>query len=186
MKIGLLPVGQVNQNFLSKLCEELVYTFFDSTCTIIKEAFPLSEKAFDKHRGQYDSNVILNQIQLYAEHQDTFQRILAVVDVDLFVSDLNYVFGEAYMPGRAALISLFRLRPEFYGEEPNEAVLVEMALKEAVHELGHTLGLRHCPTLTCVMHFSNSIADTDKKQSLFCNQCIIQKEVANKKLGRKT
>jgi archaemetzincin len=183
MKFGVLPVGQVNQNFLSKLCKELKDTFSDSTCSLIKETFPLSVKAFDKQLSQYDANFILNQIQLYAKQQNVFQRVLAVVDVDLFVSDLNFVFGEAYMPGKAALISLFRLKPEFYGEQPNEALFLKRALKEAVHELGHTLGLRHCPTLTCVMHFSNSITDTDKKQSLFCKQCSLQVAITIHNVG---
>lgn len=186
MKIGVLPLGQVNQKFLSKLCKKLTSAFSNSTCTLIKEPYPLPKKAFDKQRGQYESNFILSQIESYSEQQNEFDLVLAVVDVDLFVSDMNYVFGEAYMPGSAALISLFRLRPEFYGEQTNDTLFLERALKEAIHELGHTLGLTHCPTQTCIMHFSNSITDTDKKQSLFCNQCIIQKEVATKNLGKKT
>ncbi len=182
MKIGLLPVGQVNHTFLSALCKKLTNIFSDLICTVINESGALTEQAFDKKRGQYDSNVILNQIQFYAEQQDMFERVLGVVDVDLFVQDLNYVFGEAYTPGKAALISLFRLRPEFYGQPSDEKLFLERTLKEAVHELGHTLGLNHCPNQTCIMHFSNSITDTDKKQTLFCNQCIIQKEVAAKHL----
>jgi archaemetzincin len=84
---------------------------------------------------------------------------------------LNFVFGEARCPGKAALISLHRLRPEFDGRKPNDELLIERTEKEAVHELGHTLGLRHCANPFCVMHFSNSIFDTDRKQSLFCSKC---------------
>jgi archaemetzincin len=45
------------------------------------------------------------------------------------------------------------------------------ALKEAVHELGHTLGLVHCPEAGCVMHFSNTLADTDCKSHRLCAMC---------------
>lgn len=141
---------------------------------------PLPEKAYSEKRGQYDSNFILSQIHFYAAMQSRFGRVLGVVDVDIFVSELNYVFGEAYTPGRAALISLFRLKPEFYGEPADEKLFLERAVKEAIHEIGHTYGLNHCPNPTCVMYFSNSITDTDKKQSLFCNRCIIQAEAAKK------
>ena len=44
-------------------------------------------------------------------------------------------------------------------------------LKEAAHELGHALGLKHCKNRFCVMHFSNNLKDTDIKTSWFCNDC---------------
>jgi archaemetzincin len=185
MKIGILPVGQVNRNFLNSFCQNLNSTFPDSSCSIIDDALSLPEKAYNQERRQYYSNIILNQIQLYAAMQDTFKQVLGVVDVDIFVSELNFVFGEAFSPGRAALISLFRLKPEFYGEPPDEGLFLERAVKEAVHELGHTCGLSHCRNPTCVMYFSNSIADTDKKQNLFCNQCTLQTATKDTKSGSK-
>jgi archaemetzincin len=106
-----------------------------------------------------------------------------VVDVDIFSSGLNYVFGEAYVPGNAALISLWRLKPEFYRENAGTNVFAVRMLKEAVHELGHTLGIQHCPKSYCVMHFSNSIFDTDKKQTLLCDQCYLQASLAISNLG---
>ncbi|HVP27089.1 MAG TPA: matrixin family metalloprotease, partial [Candidatus Bathyarchaeia archaeon] len=88
----------------------------------------------------------------------------------------NYVFGEAESPGKAALISLYRLKPEFYGKKPNTELFIERSTKEAVHEIGHTLGLNHCSNPFCVMYFSNSIFETDRKQSLFCNKCYLKIE----------
>ena len=109
---------------------------------------------------------------------------LGLVDVDVFAVGLNYVFGEAYLPGRASLVSIWRLRPEFYGERADSGVFGLRILKEAVHELGHTLGLKHCSQRLCVMHFSNSIFDTDRKQSLLCSQCYLQAALAISRLGK--
>ena len=173
-KIGILPVGQVDSAILLKLKEKLVQIFPDVTCIVVDAQLPLLEKAFDKTRKQYRSAVILNKIQAYAAKRKGLRSVLGVVDADIFVPELNFVFGEAACPGKDALISLRRLKPEFYGDTSNMELFAARALKEAVHELGHTLGLKHCPRSSCVMHFSNSIFDTDRKQSLFCDECYLQ------------
>jgi archaemetzincin len=105
------------------------------------------------------------------------------MDVDVFVSNLNFVFGEAECPGKTALISLWRLKPEFYGKASDMELFVERCTKEAVHEVGHTLSLKHCSNPFCVMYFSNSIFDTDRKQSLFCNKCFLKVETSVKEVG---
>ncbi|MCW4045954.1 MAG: archaemetzincin family Zn-dependent metalloprotease [Candidatus Bathyarchaeota archaeon] len=182
MKVGILPIAKVDTAILRRMTESLEQIFPDTICKVIAEKMPLLDRAFDKKRRQYRSNVILTEIQAFAAEED-LDRVLGVVDVDIFEPELNFVFGEASCPGKAALISLFRLRPEFYGASADEAVFLARAVKEAVHELGHTLGLRHCPRVSCVMHFSNSIFDTDKKQSLFCDDCYLQAALSISNMG---
>lgn len=183
MKIGILPVGQIDSEVFGELQQGLVKTFPDTACSVIKQVLLVPQHAFDKKRNQYNSSVILNEIRAFAAKSEEYHRVLGLSDVDIFASGLNYVFGEAYSPGRVALISLWRLKPEFYGENAGSDVFVLRILKEAVHELGHTFGLQHCQRSLCVMHFSNSIFDTDRKQSLFCGQCYLQAALAISKLG---
>jgi archaemetzincin len=177
MTVGILPVGNVETKNLVPIKDNLMTSFPKTSAKIVDERSPVSENAYDKKRGQYRSNQVLATIQTYAERTG-FSRVIGVVDVDIFVPEFNFVFGEATFSGRAALISLWRLKPEFYGEFNNDAVFVERSLKEAVHEIGHTLGLKHCPRSSCVMHFSNSISDTDAKKSLFCDECYLQAAIA--------
>ena len=89
----------------------------------------------------------------------------------MFAPRLNFVFGEAILLGSVAVISLTRLRPEFYGQAPDPDVFERRVLIEAVHELSHTLGLGHCPRVHCVMRFSNCVEHTDHKGFAFCERC---------------
>jgi len=178
LAVGILPIGQVDTTILFRVKEGLMKVFPETICSIVDEQLPLSERDFDKNRKQYRSNVILNTLQGYAAKRKDCARVLGIVDADIFVPELNFVFGEAACPGKAALISLWRLKPEFYESPPNMELFAVRSVKEAVHEIGHTLGLRHCPRSSCVMHFSNSIFDTDKKQNLLCDQCYLQAAIA--------
>jgi archaemetzincin len=176
MKVGILRIGQVDSYVIGRIQENLNMIFPGVTFTLTAESLPVPDGAFDKARNQYRSDFILSTVHSYAENEKALDRVLGIVDVDVFVPELNFVFGEAECPGKAALISLWRLRPEFYGNASNVELLVERSTKEAVHELGHTLSLKHCSNPFCVMYFSNSIFETDRKQSLFCNKCHMKVE----------
>lgn len=181
MKTGILRIGKVDSNVISRVQENLNMIFPRSTFKLVAEAVEVPEEAFNEKRGQYNSNHILRLVRENAEKEEKADKILGIADIDLFVPNLNFVFGEAECPGRAALISLWRLRPRFYGQPVNLSLFVERSTKESVHELGHTLSLRHCSNKSCVMYFSNSILETDRKQSLFCNKCfpVVEKLIDN-------
>ncbi len=128
------------------------------------------ELAFDVSRGQYNSRVLLGQ--LLREKAPNATRVLGVTGVDLFIPVLTYVFGEAQLDGRAAVVSTYRLENELYGLPPNRDLLRDRLVKEAVHELGHTCNLVHCQRHPCVMMSSTYVEGIDLKSDRFCDQCL--------------
>jgi archaemetzincin len=165
LRIALVPFGEVNQTLLSWLKEDLPGIF--SADVEVTTAKPLRSEHFVKVRGQYLADGLLDEFSFIVPAPETL--LLGIMEADLFSPGLNFVFGIANR-GRA-LISSFRLRPEFFGQEPNSKVFRGRILTEAVHELGHALGLPHCEYPGCVMFFSNWIGDTDRKGPGFCFRC---------------
>jgi len=167
VKITLKPIGDIDNNVLEELKERLNQTF-GCPVEITPEAIEL-EPAYDSKRQQYLASELLAGLKKSGVTKE--EKILSIVDIDLYAPGLNFIFGQADMTSGIALISLCRLRQEFYGLPPDNDLFLDRAAKEAVHELGHTFGLEHCKNARCVMHFSNSLADTDLKQAIFCSKC---------------
>lgn len=166
--IYLVPVGKIENWILEALQKRLEKEF---GCKVkVTEGMEIPQDAYNKRRSQYLSTNILKKIHTFLMAAEK-EKALAISNEDLYVNGLNFVFGEAELGGQYAIISLARLHQSFYGLPEDRSLFLERAIKEAIHELGHVYGLRHCPNPECVMHFSNSIADTDRKSSSFCRNC---------------
>lgn len=168
----LFPFGTIDKKLLEKLGKNLEKKF--GLPTKIVSPIPVPDYTYSKMRKQYDGSKILQELNRM-DFLDA-EKILGICQVDLFAEDLNFIFGQAEAPGNVCLISLFRLDPKFYYKRPNlvansQEIFYQRILKEAIHELGHTYGLSHCPDSKCVMHFSNTLSDTDTKQENFCQKC---------------
>lgn len=167
-KISIVPIRNIEAEILEVLKSHSQEAFH---CPVeIGEGHNLPQDAYNPDRRQYFSSQILSEIRK-AISPAKGEKVLSVTDVDLYVPQLNFVFGEAELEGHFAIISLARLRQSFYGLPENKTLFLERMVKEAIHELGHTYGLRHCPHPECVMHFSNSLQDTDRKNASFCRHC---------------
>ncbi|MFA5143591.1 MAG: archaemetzincin family Zn-dependent metalloprotease [Candidatus Omnitrophota bacterium] len=131
----------------------------------------ITESAYAAPRRQYLAEMILGDIAQRINLDTGTESALIITDVDLYSPDFDFVFGVADRSKFTGLISLARLRNEYYGLRPDNTLFTERAVKEALHELGHTWGLAHCKNPKCAMSFSNYIADIDKKRSGFCLAC---------------
>jgi len=170
--VHLLPVGRIDLALLEEL-RLGIPRILQAKCEIHPMALDPAA-AYHAERQQFHSSEILQRMQSVLRPGDW--RLLAVADVDLYIPILKYVFGEAQLGGPCAVISAYRLKQEFYGLDRDDGLLRERLLKEAVHELGHTLGLRHCEAYTCSMASSHAVEWIDLKERTFCESCRSQVE----------
>lgn len=187
-QIAVLPIGEIPEKHLEALAAGLERILKKNIVVLEPRPEPV-KGGITTTSGETTRPVAgINEIQYYAApflqlaHDfaygigKEYLKVLGVTDLDLYTDDLNFIFGQAEISGRAALISTARLRFQKFhsiGRRRLESheVFIERMLKEAVHELGHTFGMRHCNNRSCVMAFSNCLEDTDYKSDQYCDRC---------------
>ncbi len=150
------------QRTLEHVCLHLERAF--GRAAAVRQGGERPEGAYDAQREQWSSTRILAWLSRTVPDG----KILGVTDVDLFIPVLTFVFGEAQVGGRAAVVSTRRL-----GEPglPDERIVLERLAKESVHEVGHLLGLLHCSASGCAMGRSAGVRDVDRKRVELCPAC---------------
>jgi archaemetzincin len=169
VKLYILPLLFTDTDLLEHL-SSVLSDAFEIQVSFLQESFSL-EEGYDPVRNQYNSTWILSKLLERVPQEDC--KILGVTSVDLFVPVLTFVFGEAQLQGKAAVVSSYRLRDELYGLPKNPERLRERLEKEAVHELAHTFGLVHCRDPRCVMHSYTYAEEIDLKTKDFCSTCSV-------------
>ena len=158
MRLLIQPFGNVPVDIIDALAASL--STFDMEIEI-RNSISMPRDSYDTKRGQYRADAFMEVCP-----QADADWVLGVAAVDLFAEPLNFVFGQAEVGGRAAVISIARLAHRDRGK------FNQRVAKEAIHELGHTFGLTHCTDPKCVMSFSNSLEDTDHKGMRYCDSCL--------------
>ena len=177
MRVSIVPIGEFDLKLARLIGRGIEEIILETDCRVIENPLELPAEYYNLARRQYNSTLLLHKLELETLKY-TSDRVLGVTEADIYVPGMNFVFGEAKLWGRCCLISIFRLKPEFYGSSPDQSILLERCVKESIHELGHTLGLQHCSVESCVMHFSVSIHWVDRKEAEFCADCKAKIEKA--------
>jgi archaemetzincin len=171
-------VGELSSELIEAVAGEIeqVFGFSTRTSPILDDI----SFALDDSRNQYHSTAILER--LAASIPPGVIRVLAIAQVDLFIPILTHVYGEAQLGGSACVVSTFRLNEGRSGINISQKY-IDRIVKEAIHELGHTFNLRHCPEQTCIMHYCRNEEDVDRKSDQLCRYCIIMLEDEMKRLS---
>lgn len=166
--ILIAPIGDVDPRLVAAVGREVqrVFRAPPRVNTVLSDL----SFAYDAGREQYHSTPILQRLAEAAPSGAL--RVLAIADVDLFIPILTHVYGEAQLGGTACIVSTHRLNS---GPETlrSPEIAVGRVAKEAIHELGHTFNLRHCPDAACIMHYCRSESDVDRKSNDLCRYCRV-------------
>ncbi len=164
--IRLLAVGDVERRLMDAVRDSLAEEY-RTRCSIDRQVVdPVS--AYHPERNQYHSTDLVEKL---TRLDGANQQLLGITAVDLFIPILTFVFGEAQLGGSCAVVSYHRLHQSFYGLPPDDDLLLDRLVKEAIHEIGHTFGLTHCDDYECVMAASHSVEWLDMKGPSLCPDC---------------
>jgi archaemetzincin len=167
--IHIVPLGTPAHELVERVREFLASSLPSTVVT--EEALLHLDPFYNTSRGQYNSTAILSFLSQRYRSEDPEDRYVGILRHDLFIPVLTFVFGEAELGGRSAVVSYHRLENERYGLPANGRLLITRLCKEAMHEVGHTFGLVHCRTPGCVMSPSNDVQGVDNKSPHLCDLC---------------
>ncbi|MCP4634111.1 MAG: hypothetical protein GY855_14395 [candidate division Zixibacteria bacterium] len=168
-KLYLVPLDETSRGLADWMTQQLAnrYKFKINSGLVAK----LPDEAFNSQRSSYYSSVILNKIQFLKASED--ELMLAITEEDLFTPNTEFVLSDSDKLAGVGIISTQRLRPEFHGLPYDNEILRTRALKKAVHEIGHLLGLENCENENCVMFSSKDITEVDFQMDRYCQQCMV-------------
>jgi archaemetzincin len=166
-ELSIVPINTIDTGLLTRLALCLEERFL-YRC-VVRRPLAVPKTVLNSVRKQLFFGSIA--AKLCAAYEPHDELLLGITDFDLYKTSHQFIFGSSSPAQRCAVVSIHRLRAEFYGQKPDENALFQRLLKESVHEIGHALGLKHCYNARCAMYYSNSIFDTDNKYSQFCDVC---------------
>jgi len=165
--ISIVPVNSIDADFVTRLGLCLEERFLAPF--VVRAPLRVPKNVLNGVRGQLFTGALATQIATKYPPRDGY--VLSITDYDMYRISARYVFGEGDPTTHIALVSRFRLSPEFYGESADENLLFQRTLKESVRALGRALGLRNCLNQRCAMHHADSIFETDNRLSNLCDAC---------------
>lgn len=172
MHVIIEPLAKFDSTFLDSLAENIqtVFNYISDrvyfSYSVKYQQKSLPKLSYDISKKQYNAELILDKLHFKREDSS---MILGIVDVDIWSDPHVFLYGKADVKKKVAIISLYRLVSQF---DQNPQKVMERAVKESVHELGHLFGLDHCSDTQCVMIASETVSDIDRKSTFFCPRCV--------------
>ncbi len=166
-RIVVVPMGETDFTLVNRIAVELG-PVFNRSVDILK-GMKMPQEAYNIIRNQYYALVILAKLERVRANNR--EKVIAVCEEDLYLPDETYIIGHADALAGTCIVSLNRIRQEFYGLPEDDAKIYPRLRKEALHQLAHLYDLMECRNPKCVNYHSQSMLDIDNKEERFCDIC---------------
>ena len=165
--IRFLPIGPIDRD----LVEAVVSRVSGRVALPCRLGPPVRDSGWllVNGRQQIDADAML--VWLETHHLPGHDLIVGLTMDDIGTSLFSFIFGRSRLNSRVALVSLARLRPEYYGLPADVDLTLRRACAEVLHEAGHALGLIHCVDIACLMKFATNVESIDLRGETFCAEC---------------
>ena len=128
----------------------------------IKPQIPLPATSYYSPRNRFRADTIIAFLKKATPSEHV---TIGLTNKDISTTNENIkdwgVMGLGYRPGNSCVVSSFRL---------NKENLSSQFYKVCIHELGHTVGLDHCPVKSCFMRDAEGGNPLDEEKE-FCEKC---------------
>ncbi len=162
------PLGDVDAAQAAYTCR-VVVEVFHTPCRVLRGQ-PLPRRHLNAARNQYDADGLIDV--LFRDMPTDAVGLLGLTNGDLYDGRRpRFVFGLASLVDRVGLVSMARYRGTWWGEAADLPRFLDRLYKVVVHEVGHTLGLAHCPNRRCVMRDDATLEALDDSPRRFCRGC---------------
>ena len=175
--IALQPIGQYNEERLELIRSRL--SAFFNTRVITLKPLDIIEKFHTSYNEKYSADSLLwllSKIKndsiievIGITHQEIYTHQKMKVkrgNKSVYLNERIGVYGLGYVSGSSSVISDYKFMTN------DEALLNTLIQKAIIHEIGHNLGLKHCPVETCVMaEADGNISNLIKLGNDYCTKC---------------
>jgi len=166
-KIVVVPLGEVDFMLVNRLATN-IGPIFSRSVDILK-GMKIPEEAYNVIRNQYYASILLAKLERVKANSREY--ILGVCEEDIYLPDEASVMGHSDSVLGTAVISLQKIRQEFYGLPEDEIKVYTRLFKQAVHQVAHLFNISSCKNPKCVNYYSQKMFDIDDKGEIFCDIC---------------
>lgn len=181
-RVAIQPFGKISQAQVDSVqsAVERMYEFE----VVILDRVELPKMAFTEIRyPRYRADSIVEWLSNHLP--DTVDMVLGLTDKDISVTKYKDrkkgiikepawqyrdfgIFGLGRVGGDACVVSSHRL----WAKGASAKSFYQRLTRISCHEVGHVLGLHHCPESNCLMNDANeSITTIDNSNGVLCEKC---------------
>lgn len=171
LTVHIVPIGPMPQQTVDELATGLQDHAPVRPVIVQRHGFPASARS--ARAGAYQAHVLLEWLDSLAIPSGG--KVMGITEADIVTRKGDRpiwgILGMASLDGRCSVVSTYRMRRKWENGGASDALVRDRLWKVAVHELGHTLGLDHCPKIGCLMEDGHGTVKTVDRDTALCDLC---------------